>query len=162
MGACRRVFHCLLIIAVCCNLTAPATLAASVRSNTVDVPGKILQARIDLHSTEVSPDALGFAEQVNLLPILKKIQELKARIGSSSISDADKMIARAELSEARQSAIEIIQQVDLEVDYVEAQISEEQSLYADMLQHMTSERDKSVALTNVVGFGANGVLWTLC
>ncbi len=162
MDACKRLFSCFILIAVCSNLSAPATLAASTRSNSVDVPGKILQARIDLHSTEVSPDALGFAEQLNLLPILRKIQELKARIGEGTISESEKIIARAELSEARQTALEIIQQVDLEVDYVEAQISEEQSLYADMLQHMTSERDKSVALTNAVGFGANGVLWTLC
>jgi hypothetical protein len=158
----KRIFLWFVIAAICAQTFTPTVFAASSRSNSVDVPGKILQARIDLHSTEVSPDALGFAEQLNLLPVLKRIQELKGQISSAPLSDTDRALARTELGEARQTALEIIQQVDLEVDYVEAQISEEQSLYADMLQHMTYERDRSVALTNVAGFGANGILWTLC
>ena len=141
----------------------PAALGASAMPNSVRVPGKILQAKIDLHSRSVSPEAVAFAEQLELLPLLHRLQSLKEQLRSrSNLGDPETMALRLELNEIREESLERIQEVDLEVDYVEAQIVEEQSLYADMLQHMTAQRDRSIAITNAAAFGTNGALWAIC
>jgi len=150
-----------LIFAQCAPFAFSATNSAM--PNPVRVPGKILRARIDLHSRAVSPDAVGFAEQLELLPLLHKLQILREQLRSrTNLTDPEAIAMRLEFNEIREESLEKIQEVCLEVDYVQAQIVEEQSLYADMLQHMTTERDRSIALTNVAAFGTNGVLWAVC
>lgn len=141
----------------------PQAFAATSLPNSVRVPGKILQAKIDLHSRTVSPEAVAFAEQLELLPLLHRLQSLREQVKSRANSnDPESMALRLEFNELREEALEKIQEVDLEVDYVEAQITEEQSLYADMLQHMSTERDKNIAITNATAFGTNGILWAVC
>lgn len=143
----------------------PAALAATATAlpNSVHVPGKILHVKIDLRSPDMSPEAVALGDQVNLTPLIRKIQTLRSQLRSrAGVSDADTLAMRLEMNEVRQEALEIIQQVNLEADFVEAQIVEEQSLYADMLQHMEYNRDKSIALTNAFGFGTNGALWAVC
>lgn len=131
--------------------------------NSVQVPGKILQAKIDLHSRTVSPEAVAFAEQLELSPLLHRLQILRSQLRSrTDLNEPESIALRLEFNELREEALEKIQEVDLEVDYVEAQIVEEQSLYADMLSHMTTQRDKSIALTNAAAFGTNGALWAIC
>lgn len=153
-----------LIAALYLHGTLP-TYAASddTLPNSVHVPGKILRMKIDLHAASVSPDAVALGDQINITPLLNEIQALRAKLKQKGTADdAEFTNTRLELNEARQEALEIIQQVNLEADYVEAQICEEQSLYADMLQHMTAARDKSIALTNALSFGTNGTLWAIC
>ena len=140
---------------------AQAAIASSM-PNSVHVPGKILQVKIDLRSPAMSPEAVALGDQLGLTPLISRIQSLRAQMRGRNDQDPDIHVLRSALNEARQEALEIVTQVDLEADYVEAQIVEEQSLYADMLQHMTAERDKSVAITNAVSFGTNGALWAAC
>jgi hypothetical protein len=135
---------------------------ANTMPNSVHVPGKILQVKIDLRSPSMSPEAVAFGDQLGLTPLLSRIQSLRAQMRGRDNNDPEIHTLRIALNEARQEALEIVTQVDLEADYVEAQIVEEQSLYADMLQHMTTERDRSVAITNAVSFGTNGALWAAC
>lgn len=140
-----------------------ASLAAPAMPNSVQVPGKILQVKIDLRSQNISPEAVSLSDQLKLAPLLRTIQALRLQTRArSGAADVDTLAMRLELNETREEALEIIQQTNLEADYVEAQIVEEQSLYADMLQHMTSARDRSVAITNAVSFGTNGALWAAC
>lgn len=143
--------------------TLPQAVLADAMPNSVHVPGKILQVKIDLRSPDMSPEAVALGDQLNLTPLLGKIQTLRSQLRSrAGVTDVPTLAMRLEMNESREEALEIIQQVNLEADYVEAQIMEEQSLYADMLQHMTSNRDKSVAITNAVSFGTNGALWAVC
>ena len=141
----------------------PRSALANTLPNSVQVPGKILQAKIDLRSQSLSPEAVALGEQLNLSPLLYKIQDLRAQLQKRGSSpDGGALTLRLELSETRQEALEIILQTGLEADFVEAEIVEEQSLYADMLQHMTAARDRSVAITNAMSFGTNGALWAAC
>lgn len=135
---------------------------AEAMPNSVRVPGKILQVRIDLRSSNMSPEAVALGNQLGLTSYLQRIQSLRAQMKGRDDKDPEIAELRMELNEARQEALEIVTQTDLEADYVEAQIVEEQSLYADMLQHMTAERDRNVAITNAVSFGTNGALWAVC
>lgn len=135
---------------------------AAAMPNSVRVPGKILQVKIDLRSSSMSPEAVALGNQLALTPLLQKIQSLRAQMKGRDEKDPEMAELRIELNETRQEALEIVTQADLEADYVEAQIVEEQSLYADMLQHMTAERDRNVAITNAVSFGTNGALWAVC
>jgi hypothetical protein len=141
----------------------PPAFGANAMPNSVRVPGKILQAKIDLRSRSVSPEAVAFAEQLELTPLLLRLQLLREQLKSrATATDPETMALRVEFNEVREESLEKIQEVDLEIDYVEAQIVEEQSLYADMLQHMTAQRDRSIAITNAAAFGTNGALWAVC
>lgn len=142
---------------------AATSSSTAAMPNSVPVPGKILQVKIDLRSSSMSPEAVALGDQLGLNSVLQKVQSLRAQLKDrGNSSDTDTTAIRLALSEARHEALELITQADLEVDYVEAQILEEQSLYADMLQHMTAERDRAVAITNAVSFGTNGALWAAC
>ena len=154
----------LLAAYVCLSLLSAQHAAfAETMPNSVRVPGKILQVKIDLRSQSMSPEAVALGDQLGLTPLLRKMQTLRTKLIETPSSNIDELTAlRLDLNETREEAVEIITQVDLEADYVEAQIVEEQSLYADMLQHMTAERDRSVALTNAISFGTNGALWAAC
>ncbi len=145
-------------------LTLPqAALAGVAMPNSVHVPGKILQVRIDLRSQNMSPEAVALGDQLNLTFLLQRIQTLRTQLSSrSNPSDTESIAIRLEMNEAREEAVEIIQQANLECDYVEAQICEEQGVYADMLQHMETNRDKAIAITNAFGFATNGALWAAC
>lgn len=162
MRSAKRL-HRLLASSLAVTLLSGSQLAfAEAMPNSVRVPGKILQVRIDLRSSNMSPEAVALGNQLGLTSYLQRIQSLRAQMKGRDDKDPEIAELRMELNEARQEALEIVTQTDLEADYVEAQIVEEQSLYADMLQHMTAERDRNVAITNAVSFGTNGALWAVC
>lgn len=159
----KRFILLVVSLSILLSTMPQAALAAPAMPNSVHVPGKILQVKIDLRSQEMSPEAVALGDQLNLTPLLRKIQTLRSQLRSrDGATDVPTLAMRLDMNESREDALEIIQQVNLEADFVEAQIMEEQSLYADMLQHMETNRDRSVAITNAVSFGTNGALWAVC
>lgn len=141
-----------------CSAAAPSTS----QINTVDVPKQILRTGINLNSKTVSPNTLQLAQNLNLLPILSRIQELKAKTSRQngektieSISDTQELI------QLTQKAQNILIRTSLEIDFVLAEIDAEQNIYSEVLSSFQSSRDKLVARLNAGSFILNGALWAV-
>lgn len=142
-----------------------ATAAAPSTSpiNTVEVPKQILRTGINLDARTVSPNTLQLAQNLNLLPILSRLQELRARVAQhQSGNTLESLSDRQELLELTQKAQNILIRTSLEIDFVCAEIGAEQNIYSEVLSSLQGSRDKLVARINAGSFILNGALWTVC
>lgn len=135
----------------------PGARGANIRR----IPSKILLTGTDLSDKHLSLNAMQLAEQLGLTPLLSQAQELNAKLESGTLSGQDSLLARVELMELKQKAIEIIQKTELEVDFVLAEIMDEQNLYSELQASFLAKRDRKIATISAIGFGVNGSLWTL-
>ncbi|MFA6211210.1 MAG: hypothetical protein WC714_17380 [Candidatus Obscuribacterales bacterium] len=151
-----------------CFPLSPAKAASTSQINSVEVPKQILRTGINLDSKNVSPNSLQLAQNLNLLPILSRMQELRASISQRSGGNAissntlDSLSDRQELLELTQKAQNILIRTSLEIDFVAAEIDAEQNIYSEVLSSFQGSRDKLVARVNAGSFILNGALWTVC
>ncbi|MBA4076756.1 MAG: hypothetical protein C0508_17065 [Cyanobacteria bacterium PR.023] len=147
-------------------MSIPAALAAAPptsQTNSVEVPKQILRTGINLEAKTVSPNTLQLAQNLNLLPILSRLQELRARVAQHSGGNTlESLSDRQELLELTQKAQSILIRTSLEIDFVLAEIDAEQNLYSEVLSSLQGSRDKLVARINAGSFILNGALWTVC
>jgi hypothetical protein len=128
------------------------------------LPKQILKTGVNLWSKGLSPNTLQLAENLKLVPILEKIQELRARtqaLDPSQPVTLENLALREELLEANIQADRIIEDANLAVDFTLAQLVAEENLYSELLASFSAERDKAVARTNAISFGTNGILWAV-
>ncbi len=162
-SAARKISSaCLLAtLTIAQSIWLPCTAATS-QTNTVDVPKQILRTGIDLNSRTVSPNTLQLAQNLNLLPILSRIQELRAKASQqNSGSTLESISETQELLQLTQKAQNILIRTSLEIDFVLAEIDAEQNIYSEVLSSFQSSRDKLVARLNAGSFILNGALWAV-
>lgn len=142
--------------------TAAAAPSAS-QINSVEVPRQILRSGINLDAKTISPNTVQLAQHLNLLPILSRLQELRARVAQRNTGNTtDSLSERLELLELTQKAQNILIRTSLEIDFVLAEIDAEQNIYSEALSSLQGSRDKLVARVNAGSFILNGALWTVC
>ncbi len=149
-------------------LNLPFNLASSCIGNgvavpnSVHVPEKICKSELTYAVRICHQRQWHSGDQLNLTFLLQRIQTLRTQLSSrSNPSDTESLAMRLEMNEAREEAVEIIQQANLECDYVEAQIREEQGVWRRHGFNTWGEpnRDEgSIAITNAFGFATNGAL----
>lgn len=162
--SCATVFLLVALIANQ-NLSLPcaaATLSTS-RTNSVEVPKQILRTGINLETRTVSPNTLQLAQNLNLLPILSRLQELRTKVSKHNTGNSlESLSDRQELLELTQKAQNILIRTSLEIDFVLAEIDAEQNIYSEVLSSLQGSRDKLVTRVNAGSFILNGALWTVC
>ncbi|MDP3511011.1 MAG: hypothetical protein Q8T09_23800 [Candidatus Melainabacteria bacterium] len=142
---------------------ATAAAPSTSPSNTVEVPKQILRTGINLDARTVSPNTLQLAQNLNLLPVLSRLQELRARVAQhQSGNTLESLSDRQELLEVTQKAQNILIRTSLEIDFVCAEIGAEQNIYSEVLSSLQGSRDKLVTRINAGSFILNGALWTVC
>ena len=162
----KRLSTICLLAAIVANQTILLPCAAAAPStpqiNSVQVPKQILRTGINLDSKTVSPNTLQLAQNLNLLPILSRIQELKAKTAQQQSNDSIESIRDTqELIQLTQKAQNIIIRTSLEIDFVLAEIDAEQNIYSEVLSSFQASRDKLVARLNAGSFILNGALWAV-
>jgi hypothetical protein len=141
--------------------SAPASSAGAPAANSQEFPRQILRTGINLNATDISPNSLQLANNVQLSSVLERLQSLRARVDSLPVGQ-EKTDARVDLLEARSQALQIIGRTSLEVDFVIAEMTAEQNVYSEILSTFTNDRDKLLARVNAASFISNGVLWAVC
>lgn len=145
------------------GLPCIAATPSTSQINTIDVPRQILRTGINLDSRTVSPNTLQLAQNLNLLPILSRLQELRAKTSQQSGGNTIESLSdRQELLELVQKAQNILIRTSLEIDFVNSEIDAEQNIYSEVLSTFQASRDKLVARVNAGSFILNGALWTVC
>jgi len=137
-------------------------VAAEPQANTVAIPQQILRTGINVFSTDVSVNSRQLADSIGLTPLLQRVAMLQARVAQSANQPVlENLMARQDLSETTIKINQMILETSLDVDFVLAQISVEQTIYSDILASYQAERDKVVARANSASYYANGILWAL-
>jgi hypothetical protein len=131
--------------------------------NSVQLPTQILKTGINLSSQSVSPNSLQVSEIIGLTPVVKKLQTLRAQVSQikGAAPTLENLSLRQDFNDTQVQARQIIEQSNLEIDFVLAEINAERNVYGEILSSMVSKRDKLVARSNAASFYANGVLWAI-
>jgi hypothetical protein len=131
-------------------------------ANQEKIPKQILKTGVNLETSSVSPNGIQLAEQLGLLPYLKRLQGLRGRIDPTNFETTPENLATSQqLSASTVMSMQIIDEANLSVDFVLAEINAEQNIYTELLSTFSSERDKAVFKTNAASFITNGILWAL-
>jgi hypothetical protein len=142
-------------------VSTPAASAAEPAANSTKFPRQILRTGINLNARSISPNSIQLARDIQLVPILERIQSLNGRIGELGASP-ERSDARLDLLEAKQQALQLINKTNLEIDFTMAEMSAEQNVYSEILSSFTGDRDKLLAKINAISFISNGALWAVC
>jgi hypothetical protein len=135
----------------------PGSATAPV-ANSNALPRQILRTGINLNSADISPNSMQLANDIQLSPVLQRLQSLRQKIDSMPAS-AERSEARLDFLEARDQALQIISRTSLEIDFVIAEMNAEQNIYTEILSTFVGNRDKLLARVNAASFISNGVLW---
>jgi hypothetical protein len=138
------------------NATSIAQNRSEAGANSMAVPNPILATGSDVHSDTMSPNAIALAKQLGLAKDLAALPDLHERAQSGGLA------ARLSYDEAREHVSETLRGAEMDVNYVLAEIWDEQGIYNELVGSYSSERDKKIAITNMVSFGTNGALWAVC
>jgi hypothetical protein len=130
-------------------------------ANIQRIPKKILLTGTDLKDPYLSPNAMQLAEQLKLTSIFAQMQTLKEKLDSGKLDSQEYLQTRMQYMEAKQRAVEVIQKTELEVDFVLAEIADEQNLYSELLASFLDRRDRKIAIISALSFGLNGSLWAV-
>ncbi len=135
-------------------------------ANIMDMPRQILKTGVILTSKRLSSNSIQLADSIGLSPILNDIElsrdKIKAFHQSGQGRSLECLHIRQDLQDAIQKADAIIQRVNLEIDFTNAEIEAEVQLYNEILGEFIEDRDKKVARINAASFISNGILWTVC
>lgn len=143
------------------TLATSSAPVAEPAANSSKFPRQILRTGINLNARGVSANSVQLARDIQLTPVLERIQTLNSRISDPGASP-ERSEARLDLLEAKQQAWQIINRTSLEIDFTMAEMSAEQNVYTEILATFTGDRDKLLARVNALSFISNGALWAVC
>ncbi len=131
-------------------------------ANRESFPKEILKSGVRLQAATISPNSRQLAEDIHLMPLLQRIQNLRGKVDATNFeATAENLAASQQLTASTVMAMQIIDETNLAIDYVLAEMSAEQNIYNELLSTFVSDRDKRVFKTNAASFIANGILWAL-
>lgn len=136
------------------NPTQSPTPKRHLKSDDFRLP--IFEKPSNPHSPELSPDAVQLASTLGLTEKFSRLRELQRQ---QSANGAAPIELRQDITESRLEILEIIEQARLDIDFVAAEIEEEQASIEEVLKCYVNERDERVTRANVNAFRTNGVLW---
>ncbi|MBU6451845.1 MAG: hypothetical protein KGS72_08725 [Cyanobacteria bacterium REEB67] len=126
-----------------------------------DFPIAVFEKLSDPSSEYISPDAVQLAEAMNLVPKLRRLMILNERhhalAPGESLSTAD----RVERTELRFDVLESVEEARLQIDFIIAEIEEEQAILNEAMRLFSSDRDARVNRANILAFRTNGALWAV-
>lgn len=114
----------------------------------------------DLRSETASPDAIEMAQILGWTKSLARLEELRAKLKNAS-GDKIPIELREDFRDLRVDIAEAIQQVRLEVDFVQSELAVEIAGNNEMLRAYSDDRDRHVNSTNNWSFRTNGALWAI-
>jgi hypothetical protein len=142
--------------------SAAVPKSSEAGANQEKIPKQILKTGVNLENSAVSPNGIQLAEQLGLLPYLKRIKSLRGHIDPTNFEITQENLAMSQqLTASTVMAMQIIDETNLSVDFVLAEINAEQNIYSELLGTFSSDRDKTVFKTNAASFITNGILWAL-
>ena len=146
----------LLALLIAANSAQAATIKMNKNRSLVT---PIFEYRGNPLDKDVSADAL---QLIDILDLRAKLQRL-VDIEAQSAKDPTKLSAEVkdERNEIHLDVLSTVEETRLQIDFVNAEIDEEQVILEEALRVFTEERDDRVNRANLWAFRTNGVLWAV-
>jgi hypothetical protein len=139
-----------------------ATAPGEQGANSEEFPVQILRTGVNLNAKVISPNSRQLAQELKLLPLLERIQNLRGQIDPTNFESTTENIAKSQqLSASMVLAMQIIDEANLSIEFVTAELGAEENINNEILATFTSARDKAVLKTNALSFITNGALWAI-
>jgi len=136
--------------------TAPVWAAAAKKRPNAS---PIFAEHDDPLAPRMSPDAVQLAEILGISAKLRRVMELnRLAVKSSGNLSRDQKDERSDL---KFEILEIVEETRLQIDFVLAEIDEEQVILEEATHIFSTERDNRVNRANQLAFRTNGVLWAV-
>jgi hypothetical protein len=152
---------CAMIATFC---TASVSLAAAAASThipkSVDIAPPPIGPATDFHSKELSPDAIDLAQHLKLTASLTRLADLRRQEAGLN-GRKPSLELREDIRDAKEEIVETIEQTRLDIDAVQAEISQDVTAYGELYQAYSEARDNRVNKTNIWSFRTNGALWAV-
>jgi hypothetical protein len=88
------------------------------------------------------------------------MQSMRRRIDPTRFEPTIENLALSQqLTACTVEGMQIIDETNLAIDFVIAEINAEQNIYTEILSTFSSDRDRKVFKTNAISFITNGILW---
>jgi hypothetical protein len=139
-----------------------ATSPGEQGANSQAFPTQILKTGVNLQAKVISANSRQLAEELKLLPLLERIQSLRGQIDPTNFEPTNENIAKSQqLTASIVLAMQIIEETDLSIEFVTAEIGAEENINNEIMATFTGARDKAVLKTNALSFITNGALWAI-
>lgn len=143
------------------TLPSASTVRSSRRtSRSLDEKKSILQCKSDPYSPGLSPEAVQLADILHITDKLKKVQQLQQQIAQFT-DQKPPVELRQDLTDLKLDLLQIIEQTQLDIDFVASEIEEEDARFLEWLRTFEEDRDNRVNRANINAFRTNGVLWAV-
>ncbi|MBS2007435.1 MAG: hypothetical protein JST01_10365 [Cyanobacteria bacterium SZAS TMP-1] len=142
-------------------MTAPHIPIKPLKGRTRSFATPIFEKLTDPQSDELSPDAVQLAR---LLGIWEEMHRLAYLQKATAALPAGEKLILAEREEERDIKLDILTKVEetrLQIDFVVAEIDEEQVILEEAMRIFQEDRDNRVNRANQLAFRTNGVLWAV-
>lgn len=139
---------------------ASKTSLLSVKSKGRTYATPIFDKLTDPLSDSMSSDAVQMAQ---LLGILDKLYRLAALKGELAATPGSRLSAekREEMTDLKFDILETVEETRLQIDFVMAEIDEEQVILEEAERIFSEDRDSRVNRANQLAFRTNGALWAI-
>jgi len=136
-------------------------IKASCKPRSKEFPLPAFRVMTDPYTIGVSENALQMIRILELDEKLRRLHELQQQVKTPAGQSKAPLELRQDLTDLKLDILQTIEQARLEIDFVVAEIDEEQAGTEELLQAYTSERDAHVNQVNLAAFRANGAMWAL-
>jgi hypothetical protein len=147
--------------AVAADSMAPALVNIEQKDAAVDLGGK-LTAPLIKQTVSIDADLLPIATTIGIAEYVTLLPKLRRRLNDMAPTNTlDRLTARQDLSETQEQMMRAVFKANMEVDYMLARFDAETNTFSQLLQNLTSNRDKDVMVSSILAQLTNAALWSL-
>ena len=162
------------LLALCCLLAFSSTqlaqaedsmsapiIEADQKNFAVSSPGKNTPALIR-QTVSMDADLMPIATTIGISDYVNRLPQLKHRLEQLGAADTlERLTARQNLADTQNEMMRKVFKANMEVDYMLARIDAETNTFSQVLQDLTSKRDKDVMVSSILSQLTNAALWSL-
>jgi len=130
-----------------------------LKGKTRSYASPIFEQLTDPLSDEFSSDGVQMAKMLGIYDQLRRVVELTEKKQNSP--DGLPLAEREELRDAKFDVLGKVEETRLQIDFVVAEIDEEQVILEEALRVFSEDRDNRVNRANQMAFRTNGALWAI-
>jgi hypothetical protein len=152
---------CYASAAVAADSMAPTFIDLEQKNAEVDMGGKLTPPLIK-QTVSMDADLLPIATTIGITDYVTRLPQLRQRLSDMGpTNNLERLTARQDLLETQEQLMRSVFKANMEVDYMLARIDAETNIFSQLLQDLTSKRDKDVMVSSILAQLTNAALWSL-
>lgn len=167
-GKVGRITAMVVPLLICCasaevakGSMVPTLIDLEHKDADVDEAGKLTPPLIK-ETVSMDADLLPIATTIGISEYVTRLPKLRRRLNDiGPINTLERLTARQDLSETQEQMMRAVFKANMEVDYMLARIDAETNTFSQLLQDLTSKRDKDVMVSTILSNLTNAALWSV-